>query len=49
MDILNKTCRLCLAIQEQEKELVFVSISKEQKDKFEKITGIEVKRDHFIL
>lgn len=42
IELLNKTCRMCLAIQEQEKELVFVEISEEQKGKFENLTGFEV-------
>lgn len=41
-EILNKTCRLCLAIEAQEKALVFVQITEDQKTKFEELTGIEV-------
>lgn len=44
-EILIKTCRLCLAIHQQDKELVFVKISDEQKEKFENLTGIEVSVD----
>lgn len=41
-EILNKTCRLCLATDAQDKTLIFVPITEEQKGKFEELTGIQV-------
>lgn len=43
MEILNKTCRLCLAVQEEGKELILLKIVEKQKIKFEELTNVEVR------
>lgn len=44
MEIINKICRLCLSSQDKDNEIVLNNISNEQKEKFEEITGEEVKK-----
>lgn len=40
---INKICRLCLSMEIKDNELEFSHISGKQRDKFEELTGGEVK------